>query len=171
MKRLMTMVVMVVLISSSAEAQFAYLYNPETYISHGFGSRFGGHGLGSILGNYGGYGDSTFGKVLGYGSLGLGAFRVIDQSSTTKQLVNHRISMDDRMMRIIEEKHQNIRGRSNTVLRTTVPIRQIVKIKPKKTQTMQTQENSQELQQKIKILELELEKLKLQQELEKQAKK
>lgn len=59
---------------------------------------------------------------------------------------------------------QQIRVQRGTALRTTVPVRRIVKkIKPKKTQTQESQE-IQQLQQQIKALKTQL--VKLQQELE-----
>ncbi len=163
MKRLMmTIAVVVVLVSSSAEAQFAYLYNPDRYVRHGFGHRH----IGRMFGVRCGHGsDSTFGKIMIGGSL-------LNQILVGNKLVDHRISMDNQALDIIRRgqaprygQHRIIRGRSNTV----VPIRRIIKTKPKKTQmTQMTQtQKSQELQQQIQILELELEKLKLQQELEK----
>jgi len=77
-------------------------------------------GLGSIFGNYGGYGyyggDSTLGKVLGYSSLGMGVFQMLDQSSIANRVVNNEISATNRMLSMDEReqefRHQQIRAQT-----------------------------------------------------------
>ncbi len=70
MKRLMMtiviMAVVIVLTNSSAEAQFAYLRNPDRYIKHGYGYSYR-----SVLGRSSwtnwSLGNNSFGRYSGYG--------------------------------------------------------------------------------------------------------
>ena len=126
-------------------------------------------GLSSSYGGFGRYGygrDKTLGRVLGYSELALGAFEVLDQSSTTNQLVNHQISVDNRMVSMAEReqefKHQQIRAQNNTVLVKRGPI--VLQVKKPKTQKNENQK-VQQLQQQIKALEIQVK------ELQQQAKK
>jgi len=150
---MMTMVVMVVVLTSSlAEAQFTCRRNPGRYISYGSGYR-------TVSRSYG-YGcDSTFGKI------------IVGGQTLNQILVNDRVlSMAERKqaeeLRMAREeqnfRHQQIRVQNNTVLVKREPIVLQVK-KPEQTQS----DENEKLRQEVKALRLELEKLKLQQELEK----
>ncbi len=170
---------MIVLMSISEKSQAG----PWTNWAFGRSScaRYGGYGYNKygykpVLGrspwtnwafgrsSYGGYGyygsDRTLRRVTGYGGLAMGVFQMLDQSSVTNRLVDHQISVDNRMVGMAE-RDQQIRAQNNTVLVRRGPI--VLQVKKPKTQ----KNENQELQQEIESLKLELEKLKLQQELEK----
>ena len=157
MKRLlmMTMVVavVVVLVSSSAQAQFAYVVNPDRYIGHGYGDYarnlpfMTGRSFGGI--RYGRGHDRTLNRVTGYGGVALSALQVLSQNST-----------NDRVLSMAENeqgfRHQQIRSQNN-----------VAKRRPTVRRPRTQKSENQELRQEVEALRLEVERLKLQQELEK----
>lgn len=176
MKRVMIVVIVMVMLLGISEKALADVWSrcglQSSYrFQHG-GRRFLGGSfrtpLGSFRTPYGNVWDScglsssgrnrsTLGKVLGYVRPGMNIVGGLHQMSVTNRVV----SMHEREQ---DFRHQQIRTQNNTVLRTTVPVRRIIKIKPKKAQVQKSQE-IQQLQQQIKELQIQLK------ELQQQAKK
>jgi len=109
-----------------------------------------------LIGRYGYGRDGTLNRVTGYGGFVMDVLQGLNDISTTKQVVNHQISMDERMV-IMAERRQQVELQQ-TGAQTATGRRLVVYQK----------QGNEELRQEAKVLKLQLEILKLQQE---QAKK
>jgi len=114
------------------------------YIPHGGFPLIGGYG-------YGGR-DRTLRRVTGYGGLTMNVLRALDKSSISNRLVNHQISVENRMISMAE-RDQQIRAQNNTVLTRRGPI--VLQIKKPETQ----ENENQELRREIEALKIQLEEL------------